>query len=341
MAHRRQKGLSLVELMIAMTIGLVLTLGVATIFEHSARTRTQTQAASESAENARLALDILATDIAQVGFYGDFGADALDSSALSYSGTASSSTPPTVDDDCSMSNANMGAFPAISGTASALKYRFLWARRANVTSPALGCAPSSPLSGTDLILVRRLLADEITRTEENDERFYAFSNMSQMIVYPGGTTANPADSELNNGRRFQYQTHLYYLSNSAVDGTDQPSLFVRYLVADGDAGKMSEVTNGPLVSGIEDIQFEFGIDDTGDRIPERYVATPDMTESIWNDGDSSVVAVKIFVLARALDKDSSYTDTPTFTLGAKTYTPDADGYRRTLLTTTVFVRNAI
>lgn len=69
-SKQRQRGLSLVELMIAITLSLVLTLGVVQIFSSSKQTnRTQT-ALGGIQENARFALDLLSYDIRMAGNIG-------------------------------------------------------------------------------------------------------------------------------------------------------------------------------------------------------------------------------------------------------------------------------
>lgn len=51
----KQRGLSLVELMIAMALGLILTLGVIRIFISSKQTYTVVTSQSQAQENARVA----------------------------------------------------------------------------------------------------------------------------------------------------------------------------------------------------------------------------------------------------------------------------------------------
>lgn len=66
----KQKGLSLVELMIAMTLGLVLLLGVTKVFLSSKNVYSSQQALSRVQETGRMAIDFMARDIRMAGYFG-------------------------------------------------------------------------------------------------------------------------------------------------------------------------------------------------------------------------------------------------------------------------------
>ena len=68
--QRQQQGLSLIELMIAITLSLVLTLGVIQIFSSSKQTNRVQTSLGGVQENARFALDILSYDLRMAGNIG-------------------------------------------------------------------------------------------------------------------------------------------------------------------------------------------------------------------------------------------------------------------------------
>src|SRR5512135_2613642 len=65
-----QDGLSLVELMIALTIGLILLLGITTLIVMQSNSRNELEKSSRQIENGRYASQILHDDIQHAGFYG-------------------------------------------------------------------------------------------------------------------------------------------------------------------------------------------------------------------------------------------------------------------------------
>jgi type IV pilus assembly protein PilW len=79
----------------------------------------------------------------------------------------------------------------------------------------------------------------------------------------------------------------------------------------------------PIVDGIEDLQFDYGIDTAppADGTPDVYTntttahaATTPSNLAEWGN----VVSLRIYVLARNLDATGSYTDVKTYTLGPET-----------------------
>ena len=65
-----QKGLSLIELMVAMVVGLILIAGVIEIYVNSKQTYRNQDALSRLQENGRYVLSILSTNIRPAGFSG-------------------------------------------------------------------------------------------------------------------------------------------------------------------------------------------------------------------------------------------------------------------------------
>lgn len=66
-----QKGLSLIELMIGMAIGLVLVAGLTTLFSNSSGATNELEKSIRQFENGRYAVDLLNEDIRHAGFYGE------------------------------------------------------------------------------------------------------------------------------------------------------------------------------------------------------------------------------------------------------------------------------
>ncbi len=76
----------------------------------------------------------------------------------------------------------------------------------------------------------------------------------------------------------------------------------------------------------------------GDGIPDTFVSCTDAVPCTFEQL-SHVVAVKVFVLARAETITPGYTDSKTYTLGSTTLGPFNDGFKRHVFSTTVRVNN--
>jgi type IV pilus assembly protein PilW len=86
------------------------------------------------------------------------------------------------------------------------------------------------------------------------------------------------------------------------------------------------------------MRLEYGIDSAGnDGVPDSYLTTPPTTLAELGN----IVAVKVHVLARSLEKSPGYTDSKTYQLGGISYTvPTADaGYKRHVFSTTIRLVN--
>lgn len=64
------RGLTLVELMVALVIGLVIVMAMSVAFVASSRNRSQAEISADAIETGRYAMDLLSREFSQAGFYG-------------------------------------------------------------------------------------------------------------------------------------------------------------------------------------------------------------------------------------------------------------------------------
>jgi type IV pilus assembly protein PilW len=142
----------------------------------------------------------------------------------------------------------------------------------------------------------------------------------------------------------QYYVNIYYLSSNNGQGQSIPTL--KRLEFNG-----TGFDSVPLVEGIEQINFEYGIDWDNDGQPNGWTADPTNTPPAGCSGAcdgptnwANVVAVRINLISRNADATPTYTDGKTYTLGldasgnAVTYTPN-DHYHRHAYSSLVRVVN--
>jgi prepilin-type N-terminal cleavage/methylation domain-containing protein len=70
--HGRQRGFSLIEMMIALTIGLLLLIGLSSLFMQQSASRNELEKSSRQIENGRYAMQILQDNIEHAGFYSEY-----------------------------------------------------------------------------------------------------------------------------------------------------------------------------------------------------------------------------------------------------------------------------
>jgi len=88
-----------------------------------------------------------------------------------------------------------------------------------------------------------------------------------------------------------------------------------------------------LVEGVENLQLEFGIDDDGDRVADRFAPARGPIER------SAAVSARIYLLIRSINPIAGHTDNRAYKLGQVRQAPAGDGYYRRLIETTVLLRN--
>lgn len=306
---RSMAGVSLVELMIAMLLGLIILAGLATIFANSSRSREELERASRQIENGRYAMETLSDDLRLAGFYGEL-------SVLSLTPPTWPTPPP---DPCSTD-------PAVWTGAV-----FYHLQGYDNGAGAPVCIPTRK-ADTDVIIVRRVAACEAgvagCPPVQNSLPYVQVSKCAtEQVATPyvlntGGSgvhTLRLRNCATVAGLR-QYFVRIYYISTDNGSGVAIPTL------------KRADFTGSgwvetPLVEGIEELNIEYGIDWTGpggtlpDGSPDSYTTDPTTAVpagcttcnavSNW----LNVVTVRINLLARNVDASPGYVDTKTYTLG--------------------------
>ncbi|MFV7782849.1 PilW family protein [Shewanella marisflavi] len=315
----KQKGLSLVELMVALVISLFLSAGLFTMFSMSSSNVTTTSQFNQLQENGRIALAIMERDISQLGFMGDItGTDFV-------VGTNTVLEVPTSGfSDCVGAGLNNATLP----NTQPAHFRRLWGYESGVGSNSLTCLAGVTVNkNTDVLQMKRFIGPSIAAGNSN--RIFAATNSSEVAFFVGAAPA----AAITNQRIWEYQHHVYY-------------------IADDDAGtpvlrRITLTNNGmnnfeQLVEGIENIRFLYGFDNDGDSTPDRYIPESQVTSLMWdNESFQRLVAIKVFVLVRSVKSDSSYTNETTYQLGDKEILPIKDNFRRKVMSTTVVLENPV
>lgn len=327
----RMRGLSLVELMVALGIGLVLLAGVIAVFVNSNSARSEAERTARQIENGRYALELITDDLRLAGFYGE-------------TNLSSAAVPAALTDPCSVADSDWLAAmpvhvqgyddgsgaPACVGTAVKSSTDIVAVRRARAcTAGASGCPAAS--AGGPYVQV------SLCSTE---------SSATPYVIGLQGTasfTLHQKDCTTVAGLR-QYFVNIYFVSTDNGAGQSVPTLKRRELSG-------STTVETPLVEGIENLQLVYGIDTSGDGLPDAYTPDPDnytysgCTTCTAPNNWSNVMTVQVFVLARNVDASPGYTDTKTYLLGtdsagnAVTVGPFNDGYRRHVYSRTVRLAN--
>ena len=321
-AHR-QRGLSMIELMVALGISMFLLAGLVAVFATSNRTYLELNRAGQQIENGRFAVQILADDIAMAGFYGR------------YYSAASLTTPGALPDPCE--TATMATL--LTGVALPVQ-----GYNAPASSPITACVPTvNHLAGTDILVVRR--ADSTTTAvgalQAQEVYIQANADPSMAPIVALGTAANftlkDRDGTTTAPIR-KYRVHVYFVAPCSIpngggtvctgaaddNGSPIPTLKRLELMVDPSDNTRKMLVR-PLVEGIENFQLDYGVDADGNGVQDvPTLAAAPATVDDWRN----VVTIRVNVLARNLLATPGYTDAKTYDMGvAGTVTPGG-GFKR-------------
>lgn len=372
------KGFSLVELMVAIALGLLVVTGLVYVFANSSRSYGELQKSAQQIENGRYAMNVISDDLRHAGYYGDFA-------LLPPLSGAPIGLPGSVPDPClSLASASL-----LTDLRSALPLPVQgYDNQTSVPSALTECLGGSAglKSNTDILVIRRadtavlVDPDGVQNPSANAtaiptvNEIYIQSSVSDVDMQKGvaqsidktKTAANVAStltrrdfstSPVGTAAAYirKYHLHVYFVSNcretSCAGGNNIPTLKRAELVSNGTNTIWRIV---PLVEGIENLQLEYGLDAApaaantatgmpGDGAADSFVAAP-TTVADW----ANVVSVRVFILARNIDATVGYVDNKSYTLkraaasvtGATSISAPGDAFKRHVYEAEVPVINA-
>jgi type IV pilus assembly protein PilW len=326
-------GFGLVELMLALALGLLLVLGAV---QASMRVRQAYRTAETYArlqETARYALDALEPDLRMAGYWGLTNrADLIAGRAAPTDSLPIELTPAqTAIDAC-------GANWAID-----LEHPVAAANGNGSAGFALACDPYQHAwqPDTDVLVVR--LASEALPTTLDAGRLYLQSSRTQGALYvhqasacgnPKLAACLPPGTALPAFETRALESTVYYVSRESTGRNDLPSLRRKHL---GPSGVLDE----EVVAGVDDLQVRFGIDTDSDGNADTYVdPSPDPASY-----GGPIVAVTVWLRARAGDADVGDREARVFRYadldetGEPAQSAPNDRFRRFVITKTFALRN--
>jgi len=302
------RGFSLVELMVTIGIGMLIVASMAILLSNNSRSRTEIEKTSLKSESGRYAIEALAGEIQNAGYYAEFDPRGLPA-------------PGAKPDACATDAASVAAAMPLHVQG----YN-------DVAASALACLTDLK-AGTDVLVIRRAsgcvagvgdcaavgtgnlalqtsscgAAGELGSATVTDHyKLSANTSTFTLTKYDCATVAEV--------RRFHVR--IYYVSNNDRAGDGVPTL------------KRAELSNGAfvplsLVQGVENLQIEYGLDllpaTLADGAPDVYTPDPDLynacAAAVCVQQWASVVTAKIHVLMRNREITAGHADSKTYVLG--------------------------
>lgn len=350
MASQRtqQLGLSIIELMISMAIGLLILAGLVTMFVNSSANQRELQRSSIRIENGRFAMDAITQDLHHAGYYGQYFLN---------------KSPATAQDPCDLST--LAIITAAAGFPIQAYAAASATTRPDLSSTICATTQSNILStanlrpGSDVLVVRRTNTDALAIGNiAVSGEIYLQANPLEAAYQVGTgaaiTTGSTADSAVAatilNAQKTaaaeirKLRVHIYFVApcsrpngggnvcTGASDDGGSPIPTLKRLEMTG-AGGNRTFSVVPIAEGIEHLQFSYGIDNApatvnsatgfkGDGVPDIYLKAPTLADH------ANIVDAKVSLLARNNDATQGFTDTKTYQVGTISLGPYNDMYKR-------------
>ena len=345
--YQSQRGLTLVELMISVVIGLVIIAGLWTLLNNSRSSGDHSISQAEMLDSGRYALHILGHDIRHAGVFGR-------NSTPSTIGPRPSSVQPINMPVAAIGDCSPGFYANID------QKIFV----SDDENPFIGtCLPSSNYkSGTDILVVRyadpfrsiptvAAVADNTLLTAHTA---YVEVGIDRGQIFIGSV---PPDLYPNIHRLI---TNVYYVNPNTVAGDGIPSL--RKISLTTGAGNAPEMEDQLVLSGVYDLQVQLGLVDCNEEEKcaditsiSRYVDADTDIFGDWGDtadpvnrGDelmqvNNIRAIKVWVQVLSNKIDLEIDNSSTFFVGSKqiNWPIDPTDRRRSQVFSSVFSMRAV
>ncbi len=273
---RKQQGLSLIELMISLTLGIVLMTGVMQMFLTSRTTYNTQQAISRIQESGRMAVEFLAQDIRMAGYQGCSSRGANQNIEIGVEGPTNDYL---LDFNISIQGYASDNHPMddidVADGSDVLVVR----RASNVTMPIVG--PTGSTANLEVAAEEEddcvgdvCRGDIVVISDCTQGRVFLITNFQNVggggskIVHARSNIANEPkniDSQLG-GQQFgagaeilRMSTLTYYIAES---GFGAPGTMSLWRDQDGDRAE--------LIEGVENMRVLYGLDSSGDGNPNEY-----------------------------------------------------------------------
>ncbi len=357
--HSHERGLSLIELMVALTIGAVLIFGATQVYVNSRKSYGINESVARLQETARYAMSVIEPDIRMSNFWGLLKGAAVIANQANQTAAAAAVAPAAAANICGRNFATDLATNLQGDNNSYVLSATRAAGCNNLIDVVTGAAwPTAAMATADTLTVRRASV---------------FNNNPPNPLPPAGTlevctsriagrliSDGSACTGLPAGQRNNLLVNTYYIDRNSAQAVNLPALRRKVVMSVGGAPVFRDQE---IIPGVEDMQIQFGIDPAGNTgVATRYVNPNGVPAG------AQIVAVRVWLLVRADVAETGFTDNRVYQYGDRlvatgvtgdltsvagaglAYQPSANAdasftgpqhVRRLLISRTIQIRNAL
>ena len=311
--RKRQRGLSLIELMVAMTIGAVLIFGASQVYINSRNAYGVSESVARLQETARYAMSVIEPDVRMSNYWGLLKGAAVIANQASQTAAVAAVAPTAAANVCGR-NFAVDLSTNLQGDNNAYVI--------STNAKTAGCEAlldlttgvawnTTPVTTADTLTVRRASVFDAVSTAGQLQicaSRIAGRLMSDGSVCTGaavGLADNLAVSKLEN-----LIVDTYYVDRNSQQQAGLPSLRRKTVVSVGGA---IQFRDQEIIPGVEDMQIQFGIDPLGNTgVATRYINPPTLAAM---PAGAQIVSVRIWLLVRSDTPENGFTDNRIYQYG--------------------------
>ncbi len=347
----KQLGFSIVELMVALLLGLFLVSGVTAMYLSSKQTYRMTDNLSRLQESLRFSLEFMTRDIRMVGYmpcrfpplntnaisgstdwhldYFNFGIRGYEGGISTFPAEISSEV---VDGSDAIAILKGGVYAGTVAFHDDTVSRFT----------LQDAFPGEEFQQGEVALVCDPRQAALFQVSSSAAGAGTINYGSNSGIAPGNTTTDIGvfgeDAQIT-----PYEPVIYYVAPSSFNPNVR-ALKMRVLEADSSSGPETiQMAEEELLEGIETMQILYGVDVDNDQVADRYVSANDVSAAEW----PSVITVRLGLLMStgeevAIDVDNkTYNVAGTLISDSSTPAHPADKKLRYVVNTTINLRNRV
>jgi len=302
----RQRGVTLIELMVTLVITLFLVTAAAYVYLGTRETQRAIERNSTNRETGSFALEMIGRDVMNAGFFPKIEVVAQTAGSAYHNYSAS-------------------AYPPNNWTpTSAVYLQGIFGCEGGQFNPATGACPDPVATDPDSIVINYFTSDLTAMRSQVGTRFDCLgANVDNDAANNGGRAFNvgspptTSDDNLPPGQPL-FVSNRYSLVGNATTTIDQQAVTTKSLVCSGNGNGNAYQ---PLVLGLEDLQFSYAVYSSTDpnatdaKLPPRFYTAQDVSNfppiiinGITYASWSRVVAVRVCVLTKSLGAAPRITD---------------------------------
>jgi type IV pilus assembly protein PilW len=314
---RRQSGMTMVELLVALAIGSFLMIGAVQVYNQSRQAFVINESIARVQETAQFAMDTMEADLRMASNWG------RNSRGSSVNGRYDIADP----DPLGLTTANMNACGV--GWGLDLAKPLVGSNNA-YTLPC--AATGAAQANSDVFTARRAT---VAASPLEAGRIQIQSTRIQGQLFSDGVIPTGFDAVTSETHNLLVNTYYVAADSELIPGV--PTLRRKSLIGGPD------VDDQEVAPGVENIQLQLGVDVDGDNTVDRYVNPGD---AIFIPGDPAfiplarVMTARIWMVVRGINREVGIEDTVNYQPGDVNLGTYSDDFRRMQVSKTILLRNA-